>query len=404
MSSPRPRTLADDLRGRDDQALATLLRLRPDLLSPVPSDLTSLAARATTRPSVQRALDLLDLFTLQVLEVVCVLPEPASAGAVGAALGADPTDALRSLGEQALVYGDDTATYVPRTVREVVGAPAGLGPALDQALAACPPGRLAALRADLGGEPASVLRDPDRLTALVAAVSPAARAALDALTWGPPTGRLDNAARDVSVATASTPVEELLAHGLLLAGDTRTVVLPREIGLHLRGGRVHREVQPAEPAPLTAAVDRDRVDHAAAGAAATVVRQVEELLELWAEAPPRVLRAGGLGVRDRARTAAALDVDEAALALLAETAHAAGLVAAGDDGLDEAWLPTPAYDDWLEAPVADRWGALVEAWRDSTRTVGLAGGTDQRGRALAPLGPELDRTLAPVVRDRKSVV
>ena len=81
MSTPGPRgrtTLAGELRERDDDALAELLRARPDLLAPVPSDMASLAARATTRPSVQRALDQVDRFTLQVLEVLAVLPEPAT--------------------------------------------------------------------------------------------------------------------------------------------------------------------------------------------------------------------------------------------------------------------------------------------------------------------------------------
>jgi len=71
MLTSRPRSLADDLRAREDVALVALLRARPDLLSPVPSDLASLAARATTRPSVTRALDALDAFALQVVDVLC---------------------------------------------------------------------------------------------------------------------------------------------------------------------------------------------------------------------------------------------------------------------------------------------------------------------------------------------
>src|SRR4051794_22073066 len=59
-----PRSLADDLRARDDAQLLALLRGRPDLTAPVPADITSLAARATTRASVGRALDALDAFTL----------------------------------------------------------------------------------------------------------------------------------------------------------------------------------------------------------------------------------------------------------------------------------------------------------------------------------------------------
>ena len=65
-----PRSLADDLRQRDDARLERLLRGRPDLLHPVPSDLTALATRATTGPSVSRCLDALDALHLHVLRVI----------------------------------------------------------------------------------------------------------------------------------------------------------------------------------------------------------------------------------------------------------------------------------------------------------------------------------------------
>ena len=178
-------------------------------------------------------------------------------------------------------------------------------------------------------------------------------------------------------------------------------MLPREVALHLRGGRVHTAPEPSVPQPETAVVDAGRVDRVAAGAAADAVRLVDELLELWSTDPPKVLRAGGVGVRERSRAASALDVDKSVLALLAEVAHAAGLLGAGDDGsLDaEVWLPTPAYDGWLDEPVAHRWVSLVRAWLTSSRVAGLVGTEDARGRTLAPLGPDLDRSVSPAVRD-----
>ena len=416
MSTTGPRgrtTLAGELRERDDDALAELLRARPDLLSPVPSDMASLAARATTRPSVQRALDQLDRFTLQVLEVLAVVPEPADDADVAAALGVAPDESalpLAALHRQALVYRDEAGgLLVPRAVLEVIGSPAGLGPPAEQLLLSYGPRRLSRLAADLdlapAGDPVStaasvvdLLRDPARLEALLDRAEPAAREALDRMAWGPPTGRLENAHRDVDAGSASTPVEWLLAYGLLVATDARTVVLPREVALHLREGRVHRTVQPSEPGHETSPVDAARVEAHAAASAATVLRQVEDLLDLWSAEPPKVLRAGGLGVRDRTRTATGVDVDPETLTLLVEVAHAAGLLAAGDDDVDEVWLPSEAYDDWLDQPPAARWLTLVEAWRDTTRTPGLAGGKDLRGKTLAPLGPDLDRTLAPAVR------
>ena len=94
---------------------------------------------------------------------------------------------------------------------------------------------------------------------------------------------------------------------------------------------------------------------------------------------------------------AALDLDEAGLALVAEVAAAAGLLAVGGE-LDEAWLPTTAYDGWLGQDVAERWADLVEAWLATTRVPGLAGRTDDRGRTMSLLGPELDRSVAPQLR------
>ncbi|MBA2532053.1 MAG: hypothetical protein H0V23_08110, partial [Nocardioidaceae bacterium] len=40
-----PRTLAEDLRARDDDALSHLLLARPDLARPAPVDMTQLASR-----------------------------------------------------------------------------------------------------------------------------------------------------------------------------------------------------------------------------------------------------------------------------------------------------------------------------------------------------------------------
>ena len=48
------RSFADYLRGLDDVALLSLFALRPDLISPVPPDLASLATRASSAPSLAR--------------------------------------------------------------------------------------------------------------------------------------------------------------------------------------------------------------------------------------------------------------------------------------------------------------------------------------------------------------
>src|SRR6187551_2005348 len=59
---------ADQLRSLTDDALGALIRLRPDLVVPVPSDVSALAVRAQSRGSVARCLDALDEFTLAMLD------------------------------------------------------------------------------------------------------------------------------------------------------------------------------------------------------------------------------------------------------------------------------------------------------------------------------------------------
>src|SRR5689334_18625609 len=67
-----PTPLVDWLRAQDDDTLAGLLRLRPDLAVPPPADLTVLATRAGIRASVHRACDDLDTVALHVVEALVV--------------------------------------------------------------------------------------------------------------------------------------------------------------------------------------------------------------------------------------------------------------------------------------------------------------------------------------------
>jgi Helicase conserved C-terminal domain/WYL domain len=405
-----PRSLAEELRGRSDEALAGLLRIRPDLLSPLPTDIAQLAARASTHASVVRALERLDRHALQVLDALVLLPDPTAAEGVRALLGSDEAlpAALARLRDAALVWGPDDALRVVRSVRAVIGpSPADLGPPYELLLPGMPSPQLAGIAEDLGlpagsGRPATgallaYLTDPATLDALIAAAPAMGRAALDDLAEGPPYGRLEQAQRVTRTATARTPIEWLLARGLLLPVDPVTVVLPREVGLRLRGGHVHPMVEAAPPPLRVTPREPALVDRTAAGAAFTAVRQVEDLLELWGVEPPAVLRSGGLGVRELRRVAGTLDVDESAAALLVECAYAAGLLGAGGATADR-WLPTPAYDAWRARPTQRRWVELATAWLETSRVATLVGRRDDRDRPLTALGAGVDRVTAPDVR------
>ncbi|WNO73875.1 MULTISPECIES: helicase C-terminal domain-containing protein [unclassified Streptomyces] len=421
--SSSPRTLAEALRTRDDEELAALLRARPDLLNPVPNDVTQLATRAGTRASVVRALERLDRFALQTAEALAVAPDPAPYKTLLALLSGDEGDpdveaalprALGVLRGQALVWGGDDRLRLVRTARELLApsptrpSPTGLGPTVAESTSGMSPGRLQDILAAAGlstthdpvsavASLTSLFTDRRRMGALLDTAPTEALTVLDRLVWGPPYGEV--------TANPAPPVQWLRDHGMLLPASPRTVVLPREVALHLRGGRAHRVPEPVPPAvgpAASASLTQGRpqvVDSTAAGQAFTALSTVEDLLQDWHEGGPAVMRSGGLSVRDLKRAAAALDTGEQMAAFWIELAYAAGLLAA-DGEADERYAPTPAYDEWLTLPPAERWALLASAWLTATRTSGLIGGQDAKGRSLSALGPDLDRSAAAEVRRR----
>ncbi|GAA1164294.1 helicase-associated domain-containing protein [Ornithinimicrobium humiphilum] len=358
------RSLADDLRARTDEELAGLLLARPDLARPAPADVTALAARATTRTSVQRVLDGLDLAHLQALEAV-VVAAPARVEQVAALLGTSrrrATELVSRLVELALCWRAPEGVRPARPVADVVGDPAGLGPALP-------------------GVP-----EGDRLEAALAGLDARQRQVLEALAWGPPVGTLSLPAEGTpapgSVAEAGTA---LVAAGLLARVDESHVQLPRQVALALRAGRLHRTPASEPPAVEHTALDPDVVDAAAGGRAADLVVLVTEIVDLWGSRPPRVLRTGGLAVRDLARLAAHLEIGTDEAAWLLETAAAAGLVAVDGSrrAVDEpAWVPTTRADDWLAEDAGRRWAELARAWWTMPAAPGLVG-TGEGGRVNA---------------------
>ncbi|MEW2284951.1 helicase C-terminal domain-containing protein [Streptomyces sp. NPDC047841] len=413
-----PRSLAEALRARDDASLAALLRSRPDLITPVPTDLTQLATRAGTRASVLRALERLDRFALQTAEALAVAPDPASYDTLLGLMAGDAGDetvaralprAVATLREQALVWGDDDRLRLVRTARELLApsaqhpSPTGLGPTVQEATSGMSPGRIQEI-VTTAGLPSThdsvsavaaltgLFTHRKKMAKLLAGAPEAAREVLSRLVWGPPYGQV--------TADPAAHLRWLLDRGLLLPTAPGTVVLPREVALHLREGRAHRAPEPLPPAVAPAATHSPQVvDATAAGQAYTALATVEELLKDWDEGGPAVLRAGGLSVRDLKRTAVALDVSEPVAAFWAELAYASGLIAS-DGEADERYAATPAYDEWLELPPAERWARLARTWLTATRTPGLVGGRDAKDRTLSALGPGLDRSAAPEVRHR----
>ncbi|MEV2271050.1 helicase C-terminal domain-containing protein [Nonomuraea africana] len=397
------------IRERTDEQLGALVSARPELITPVPAHLEGLAARAGSPSAIGRALDRLDRFALAVVETLAVQPGELARESLhrllAMATGGDDVpldDTLERLRALALVYGPDDALALAPGVRKVLDDPAGLGLPVAEVFRHHPPEQLEEIADDIApGTQGSAkerlqvaLAEPAKL---VEEISPPARKALDELAWGPPSGRVPNARRAVRLATARSPIEELLARGLLAATGEESVSLPREVGLYLRDGRVHRDLSPVPPPLEGSERPGTLAGRTAAGQAFTFVRAVEELCERWSLDAPGVLRTGGLGVRDLKRTATQLDLPEWAAALVIEVAHAAGLVAAGGT-VDGEWLPTAAYDSWRIRPTEDRWVTLAVTWLHTDRVPGIVGERDERDRLLNALHSDLRRSSAPEVR------
>ncbi|HEU4424381.1 MAG TPA: helicase-associated domain-containing protein, partial [Pilimelia sp.] len=419
--------LADHLRSLPDAVLGALLQRRPDLVVPVPADVSALAVRAQSRVSVARALDGLDEFTLQILDAARLTRGPQDgvtsvdavlAMAAGGAHGGEAQAvraALRRLRDLLLLYGPDTALHVVGSVDEVCSPyPAGLGrPAPD-----------------LSPTAAALCADPAGLRRALLSAPPPARAVLDRLAAGPPVGTTA-APTQTGEDAGDSPVRWLVARQLLVpvelpsnavpgapatAGDNSydAVELPRELGLLLR--RDSGPLGPLRPRPPevnSPAREPSAVDSAGAGQAMETVRQVEAILDALGAEPPPMLRTGGLGVRELRRIARIAGVDDGVAALLVEIAYAAGLAgetelpaargtdrpaARGPAAVTQVLLPTLAYDAWQASPVAARWHELARAWLAMARQPGLVGQRDGRDRVVTALSAEVERAAAPTAR------
>ncbi|MGX6604324.1 helicase-associated domain-containing protein [Micromonosporaceae bacterium Da 78-11] len=401
-------TFADQLRSLSDEALGALIQLRPDLVVPVPADVSALAVRAQSRGSVARCLDALDEFTLQILDAARLSRGVETAltsldAILALAGGVAPDDvrvAVDRLRVRFLLYGAPNALQIAGAVDEVTSPyPVGLGRPADY----------------LDPQAAALCADKAKLRRTVLAAPPGARAVLDRLAAGPPIGALSREA-------VAEPVQWLVERHVLVpvseAGraprpDGELVELPREVGLLLRRESGPLGVlRPYPPIPDAAVRDPKSVDSAGAGQAMEAVRSTEALLEALAAEPAPVLRAGGLGVRDLKRLARAAGVDESGAALLLETAYASGLIGESDaagnsravtmsragNGAEEIFLPTGAYDLWRALTIAYQWEALVRSWLVMTRQPGLVGRRDERDRPINALAPDAERAGAPQAR------
>ncbi len=351
------RTFADYLRSLDDAALERLFTLRPDLISPTPPDYAALAVRANSGPSIARVIDALNAFELQVLEAMMSLEEPIKVKELEKITDTSARFVYKKFEELGIVYEG----LIPTTLREAIGAePAGLGPR-----------SLAKLD----------FKDLDNAPEV-------AKKVVKALTWGPPRGSVSD------IKNPGPGIAWLLERHYVVPLDQRHVVMPAEVAIYLRGGKVHKELLAKAPDLSGKRYNQSDIDRAAIANISNVLRWCEELLNFWGEVAPTALRAGGLGIRDLKEAAQHLGVSEGCAAFVAELCYLSGLVAI--DG-DETIAPTNTFDIWLTQDFETKWRNLVSLWILTSRVSGLVGRSDQK---VAALGPELDRVSASNVRSR----
>jgi hypothetical protein len=354
------RSFADYLRGLNDAALISIFSYRPDLVTPVPPDIASLAIRASSAPSLARAIDALNQWQLQVLEACAILDEPFSEKDVAALTDKAALFVIPGLIERGLLYTDRDGLRTPTTLRDVLGNEiAGLGPA-----------SMAKLQ----------LKKLDDAPA-------ASKKVLDAMVWGPPRGTIGD------IKKPGAGVQWLLDEGFLIPFNQQTVVLPREVAIYLRGNKVHKAIQTSQPGVEGVKADARNVQRASIANISTFLRWTEEILNFWAQEPASALRSGGLGVRDLKEISLHLGVDESCAAMIAEVSYLAGLLTIDPD---DRILPTHQFDIWLTQSPSTRWLTLASAWYASSRLSGLVG--RESSKNVAPLGPELDRSSAASTR------
>ena len=403
-----------------DREVAALLVARPDLAAPPSSSFLALATRAGAQGSVEQALAGLDAPTLAVAEAVVALGGPMESGETEGAGGTQTAEGdgsdgtVQSKGEPAdpseAGLAGLVAAHLPLEAEQVTEALDHLG-----RLALVIEGRpVAALATAFGphpfglgpwaAEPLSAEQLPPALEELSEDVAggggepviPATSVEmLQALTWGPPAGTL----RSGGTAPGAAPLIERgwLERSSDARGRTR-FILPRQVALALRGGRLTRETLTAPEASVLETVGGAVVASESSFHAEETVRLVGALLEEWGREGGTIRRTGGVSVRALTRTADVLDLEADAAARIIETAAGAGLLGLDDDGA--TWVPSSLAAGWLTDSLPQRWAPLALAWSGSARTPWLTGTRDDDGTLRAVLSPDLEAGWAARLRAR----
>ncbi len=363
--------------------------------------MAELEERSLTLASVFLALMDADVLVLQLAQILTIIGEEHAAMAdvremVGDVPEADMVRGFSWLEERNLVSRLPGSLLCVHGGLLSIGGAGALGPPAADLVKGLSASRLSFVLGTIGRRARNTrkaaqedglmvfLRDHDAVRTLVGRAPPEVRRHAESVAAGSTPMRLPWDVGDPYRTRApAVPSVWLLQRGLAYMDSRGTAVMPREVGLALRGGR---------PFPATSYRRPQIVLHPAAATgpagdevpAAKAVEAVERLIDAWGSKPARLLKSDGIGVREVRRLTAVMDLPESDIFRLIEMAAAAGLIVA--DTRQGRAVPTAAADEWLDFPVADRWWVLAQSWLETSMYPSLAGAMDYQNKVVPALG------------------
>ncbi|MBK4143593.1 hypothetical protein GWO55_07040 [Corynebacterium macginleyi] len=316
------------LNSLSEEELATILRHRPDVLTPLPPSIAALTTRLLLRTSIARALAECNAQQLAVLEDIAK-----RGGELAEVQDRNPA-ITRELKERGLAFG---AVQIPPEV-----------------MPALPTGW-------------SLLNQLKVSPATIDALAEDERHVLATL------------ARSSGIGTTretdpSHPVSRLIAKQLLQRVDSQTVRLPREVHRAMQGHTVAYIA--TEPSARRGQPTADRkADDAGTAAGLSVVRGMQQLISALGARPIELLKDKTVGVRPLTQLSKQLDIAEPELRRLITLGLSARLINRGEpSGYEGNFLaPTDFAHNWLDAGLAKQWRVLLTAWENSPWTPWVSG-------------------------------
>ncbi|WP_163506841.1 helicase-associated domain-containing protein [Fodinicola acaciae] len=376
---------AEGLRRLGEDGLAELLRRRPDAADPAPDSLLALANHLQHPNSVVRALQRLDLPTIQVCEALAALGSEPSVKELARLLGVSPRDddlqrclsVLRAYGlldevaaQRHLSVVTDHGATVGR-VRLVTTAalawesPLDLGPPIGPYLAELTVSALAGILTALGRDRPS--RKQDLIDAVVAALTDHdfVRQVVDEADEevGALLHRISRTGEVVAppmFAERQTPAQWAQQRGLLIPSDWyyNALVMPAEVMLALRDDEHHAPFQPVPPEVAHEPVDSERVTADAMASVGRLLRVVTASLDQAGVKPIPVLKSGHIGVRELRRIGKEHSADELEVHTALRLAGSLGIASVDERGVS----PTADYDAWRAQQPAEQIASLLAIW------------------------------------------